>query len=155
MNIKKRIYTDTSVIGGCLDVEFEDGSNALFETFNSGTNLIVVSNLTLIELENAPQSVKEVLQKVPVEFIEYLEFSEEANNLAETYLQDGVVSKKSRVDAQHIAIATINRTNVLVSWNFKHIVNLDKIHGYNAVNLKLGYPMIEIRTPIEVLKYEN
>ena len=73
----------------------------------------------------------------------------------ETYLQDGVVSKKSRVDAQHIAIATINRTNVLVSWNFKHIVNLDKIHGYNAVNLKLGYPMIEIRTPIEVLKYEN
>ncbi len=155
MNLKKRIYTDTSVIGGCLDVEFEEGSNALFETFNSGTNIIVVSNLTLVELENAPQSVKEVLQKVPVEFIEYLEFSEEANNLAETYLHDGVVSKKSRVDAQHIAIATINRTNVLVSWNFKHIVNLDKIHGYNAVNLKLGYPMIEIRTPIEVLKYEN
>ena len=155
MNLKKRIYTDTSVIGGCLDVEFEEGSNALFETFNSGTNIIVVSNLTLVELENAPQSVKEVLQKVPVEFIEYLEFSEEANNLAETYLQDGVVSKNSSVDAQHIAIATINRTNVLVSWNFKHIVNLDKIHGYNAVNLKLGYPMIEIRTPIEVLKYEN
>jgi len=155
MNRKKRIYTDTSVIGGCLDVEFENGSNALFETFNSGINIIVVSNLTLVELENAPQPVKEVLQKVPVEFIEYLEFSEEANNLAETYLQDGVVSKKSRVDAQHIATATVNHTDVLVSWNFKHIVNLDRIHGYNAVNIKLGYPMIEIRTPTEVLRYED
>ena len=63
--------------------------------------------------------------------------------------------KKSYVDAQHIAIATTQRADVLVSWNFKHIVNLERIHGYNSVNLKLGYPMLEIRTPIEVLKYEH
>ncbi len=75
--------------------------------------------------------------------------------MAETYLQENVVSEKSRVDAQHIATATINRVDVLVSWNFKHIVNLDRIHGYNSVNLKLGYPMLEIRTPTEVLKYED
>ncbi len=153
--MKKRIYTDTSVIGGCLDVEFEDGSNALFKTFKSGENILVISSLTLVELEKAPQPVKDILQTVPVEFIEFLEFTEDASNLAEIYLQDGVVSKKNRVDAQHIATATINHTDVLVSWNFKHIVNLDRIHGYNAVNLKLGYPMIEIRTPIEVLQYEN
>jgi len=55
---------------------------------------------------------------------------------------------------KYIATATINRADVLVSWNFKHIVNLERIHRYNAVNLKLGYPMIEIRTPTEVLNYE-
>ncbi len=153
--MKKRIYTDTSVIGGCLDTEFEQGSLALFEAFSSGATIIVVSNLTLAELEAAPSTVQEVLKKVPRQFIEYIEFTEEASDLAETYLEEGVVSENSRVDAQHIATATINRVDVLVSWNFKHIVNLERIHGYNSVNLRLGYPMLEIRTPIEVLKYED
>ena len=78
-----------------------------------------------------------------------------SKGLAETYLKEGVVSEKSRVDAQHIAIATINRVDVLVSWNFKHIVNLERIHGYNSSNLRLGYPILEIRTPIEVMRYED
>lgn len=71
--------------------------------------------------------------------------------MAEMYLKEGVITMKSQVDAQHIAIATISRVDVLVSWNFKHIVNLERIHGYNSVNHKLGYPMIEIRTPTEAL----
>jgi hypothetical protein len=87
--------------------------------------------------------------------MEIIEFTEEAGDLAETYLKEGVVSRKSRVDAQHIATATINRVDVLVSWNFKHIVNLERIHGYNSVNLRAGYPILEIRTPIEVLNYED
>ena len=122
--MKKRIYTDTSVIGGCLDVEFEDGSIPLFESFGSGKSIIVISSLTLAELEKAPKPVQDILRKVPSEFIEYVEFSEGANDLAEAYLNEGVITKKSRVDAQHIATATTNRVDVLVSWNFKHIVNL-------------------------------
>lgn len=59
-----------------------------------------------------------------------------------------------RADAQHIAIATVGRVDVLVSWNFKHIVNLGRILGYNSVNLREGYPTIEIRTPREVLSDE-
>lgn len=59
-----------------------------------------------------------------------------------------------RADAQHIAIATVGRVDVLVSWNFRHIVNLERIHGYHSVNLCKGYPMIEIRTPREVLSDE-
>jgi predicted nucleic acid-binding protein len=153
--MKSRIYTDTSVIGGCLDIEFEDGSLALFETFKAGSKVLVISNLTLAELEAAPKAVRDVLLSVPAEHMEFSEFTEEASSLAEVYLKEGVVSQKSRVDAQHIATATINRVDVLVSWNFKHIVNLERIHGYNSVNLKLGYPMLEIRTPIEVLNYEN
>ena len=153
--MKTRIYTDTSVIGGCLDVEFEEGSLALFETFKTGTTVLVMSNLTLVELESAPQAVRDVLLSVPREHIELIEFTEEAGDLAETYLKEGVVSQKSRVDAQHIATATISRVDVLVSWNFKHIVNLERIHGYNSVNLRLGYPILEIRTPTEVLSYED
>jgi hypothetical protein len=153
--MKSRIYTDTSVIGGCLDVEFEKGSLALFENFKSDTAILVISNLTLVELDAAPEDVREVLLSVPRENMEFVEFTEEASDLAETYLQEGVVSQKSRVDAQHIATATISRVDVLVSWNFKHIVNLERIHGYNSVNMKLGYPMLEIRTPTEVLKYED
>jgi len=52
-------------------------------------------------------------------------------------------------------LATINRADVLISWNFKHIVNLKRIHGYNAVNLKLGYPILEIRSPKEIIDYED
>jgi len=153
--MKPKIYTDTSVIGGCLDIEFKEGSQALFERFKSNSAILMISNLTLLELENAPKDVQDILKQIPIENIEYVELSIEAKQLADKYLSEGVVSKKSKVDAQHIATATINRANVLVSWNFKHIVNLERIHGYNAVNLKQGYPMIEIRTPLEVLSYEN
>ena len=153
--MKNRIYTDTSVIGGCLDVEFEEGSLALFETFKAGSTVIVISNLTLAELQAAPTPVRDVLLSVPTTNMEFIEFTEEANSLSERYLIEGVVSQKSRVDAQHIATATIHRVDVLVSWNFKHIVNLERIHGYNSVNLRLGYPMLEIRTPTEVLTYED
>ena len=136
-------------------MEFEEGSLALFECFKSGSAVLVISDLTLTELELAPKTVRDVLLSVPIENMEFLEFTEEANSLAETYLKEGVVSEKSRIDAQHIATATIGRSDVLVSWNFKHIVNLKRIYGYNSVNLRLGYPILEIRTPIEVLSYED
>ena len=84
--MRKRIYTDTSVIGGCLDSEFESGSSALLATFNEGSNILVVSDLTLVELENAPPSVREILQNVPVEYVEFVEFSEEASRLTDSYM---------------------------------------------------------------------
>lgn len=66
-----------------------------------------------------------------------------------------MIPGRMRADAQHIAIATVARVDVLVSWNFKHIVNLQRIYGYNSVNLRQGFPMIEIRTPREVLSNEQ
>jgi len=56
---------------------------------------------------------------------------------------------------QHIAMATLAKADILVSWNFKHIVNLDKIRGYNGINYKLGHTMIEIRTPKEIINYDD
>lgn len=75
--------------------------------------------------------------------------------LATSYISSGVIGAAKKVDAQHIATATVHRVDVLVSWNFKHIVNLERIHGYNSVNLRHGYPLLEIRSPQEVIAYEE
>jgi predicted nucleic acid-binding protein len=153
--MKRRIYTDTSVIGGCLDEEFEESSRELFDRFLRGEDVVVISELTLLELEGAPPEVQDILEEVPPTHREDVEFTEEASRLADQYLQSGVVGEASRLDAQHIATATVHRTDVLVSWNFKHVVNLDRIRGYNSVNLREGYPMLEIRSPQEVLPYDE
>ena len=84
-----------------------------------------------------------------------IELTEEAFQLADTYIEENVVGKTSREDCFHIALATIYKADVLVSWNFKHIVNVIRIRGYNAVNLKLGYQTIDIRSPKEFIIYEN
>lgn len=149
-----RICADTSVLGGCEDEEFAEHSVRLMEQFMRGEYILVLSVLTVQELASAPAAVRQRLAVVPEEYIETLQLSAEARDLAEAYLAAGVLPAKMRADAQHIAMATVGRVNVLVSWNFRHIVNLERIHGYNSVNLRKGYPMIEIRTPREVLSDE-
>lgn len=148
------MYIDTSVIGGCLDEEFERWSKILFDEFRSGIKIAVVSDLTLRELEESPEEVREILRDLPLEFIEYAFLTDEAITLANTYIKYGVVSERHLIDAQHIAIATIERVDVLVSWNFKEIVNLERIRKFNAINLMVGYHLLEIRSPLEVL-YEK
>jgi hypothetical protein len=152
--MKFRVYTDTSVLGGCEDEEFAEHSVRLMESFVRGERVLVLSSLTVQELAAAPAGVRRRLASVPEAHIETLELNAEAKDLAEAYISAGVLTAKMRADAQHIAIATAARVDVLVSWNFKHIVNLQRIHGYNSVNLRQGYPMIEIRTPREVLSDE-
>jgi len=153
--MKQRVYIDTSVIGGCYDQEFKEWSNRLFEDFKAGKSIAVVSDITLDELIDAPDMVKNNFNTLPDESIEILTSDDESRGLADKYIIEQAVSRKYYEDALHIAIATINQVNVLSSWNFKHIVNLDKIRLYNAVNLKNGYNMLEIRTPREILKNEE
>jgi hypothetical protein len=150
-----RIYIDTSVIGGCLDDEFATWSKLLFDEFRSGIKTAVVSDLTLRELEGAPEDVKEILSTLPDTTLENVFFTEEAEKLALSYLENKVVSSKHLADAQHIAIASVERVDVLVSWNFQQIVNIDRIHAFNSVNLKQGYPILEIRSPMEVIHGEE
>ena len=149
--MKPRIYTDTSVVGGCEDEEFRDPSRRLVETFVRGESTLVLSELTLRELETAPEAVRNVVGNVPEAHIEAVSLSPEAEELAAAYIVEGAIGAGMRVDALHIALATVARVDVLVSWNFRHIVNLRRIHAYNAVNLKTGYPLLEIRTPREIL----
>ena len=102
---------------------------------------------------NAPAHVKELLFRFSADFFERVELTDEAIKLAEKYVEEKVVGKTSIEDCRHIAIATIYKVDVLASWNFKHIVNLDRIKGYNSVNLRLGYTMIEIRSPKDLINY--
>jgi predicted nucleic acid-binding protein len=148
--MKPRIYTDTSVLGGCEDEEFRDASRRLIDAFVGGELILVLSELTLRELEIAPEAVVRSLARVPEAHIELISVSAEAEELAAWYVREGALGANMRADALHIALATVARVDVLVSWNFKHIVNLKRIHAYNAVNLKRGYPLLEIRTPREV-----
>ncbi len=146
-----KIYIDTSVIGGCYDKEFSEWSNKLMEEFSQGKKTSVISDLTLEELEKAPQKVKDILTKIPEKNIENVLLSDEAIKLSNHYIKENVVSKDHLIDSRHIAIATVNKVDILVSWNFKHIVNFKKIRLYNSVNLKFGYSLLEIRTPREVI----
>ncbi len=150
-----RVYIDTSVIGGCIDNEFTTWSKLLFDEFRSGIKIAVISDLTHHELEGAPDNVKNIVSTLPDSSLENVFLTEEAENLAMSYLESGVVSSKHLADAQHIAIASVERVDIVVSWNFKQIVNLDHIHAFNSVNLKEGYPILEIRSPMEVIHGEE
>jgi predicted nucleic acid-binding protein len=151
----QKIYIDTSIVGGYFDEEFKEATFHLFQRLEKGEVKFIVSDLLDIELINAPEKVKNLLFGYSSEKFERIELTEEAVILADKYISEKVVGKTSRADCRHIALATIYKVDVLASWNFKHIVNLDKIKGYNSVNLRLGYSMIEIRSPKDLIKYED
>ncbi len=127
----------------------------LFNRLENGEVIFVVSDLLDLELISAPQHVKEHLLKYSSDKFQRVELTEDAIKLADSYISEKVVGKTSLEDCRHIAIATIHKVDVLASWNFKHIVNLDRIKGYNSVNLRLGYSMIEIRSPKDLVNYGN
>ncbi|MBI5909932.1 MAG: PIN domain protein [Betaproteobacteria bacterium] len=152
--MKPRVYIDTSVIGGCLDEEFARWSKALIDRLEAGSVRAVISDLTRSEIDLAPGNVQKILSSIPTDAIENVFLNEEAINLSREYLLEDIIPLKHIIDAQHIAIATVEQVDLLVSWNFQHIVNIQRIRGFNAVNLKNGYHMLEIRSPREVV-YEQ
>ncbi|MDR0868521.1 MAG: PIN domain protein [Planctomycetota bacterium] len=148
-----RIYLENSAIGGYFDDEFAVSTRRLFAGFRAGRYQAVISAHVIAELEQgAPAKVKENLQTIDYE--EY-PVNDEMLALAEKYLAEGIVTSKYYSDALHIAAATVLNIDVLVSWNFKHIVNFDKIRLFNAVNLREHYRPLEIRTPQEVTGNEE
>lgn len=154
MTMRRRIYADTSVFGGYFDEEFEEPSRRLYDRFVAGDELLILSDLTRLELLGAPARVQGLVASLPTQYVVEVEISEEERNLADLYVSSGVVGASMLADAQHIAAATVHRADVLVSWNFKHIVNLRRIHGFNSVNLREEYPLLDIRTPKEVVPYD-
>jgi predicted nucleic acid-binding protein len=153
--MKPRLYFDTSVFGGVFDEDFEEISTLLFEKVKLGLIICVYSDLSISELSKAPEKVKNHFNNLPAENMEFVEVNEEAFNLAEQYLTEKVVGRTSADDCRHIATATINKVDYLVSWNFKHIVNVFRIRGYNSVNLKNGYIQLDIRSPKEIVNNED
>jgi predicted nucleic acid-binding protein len=150
--VKTRIYIDTSVIGGYFDEEFEKATKQLFDRIINKDFFIYFSEINETELILAPQHIQDVKKLIPDECYRYLNLDREAKILAEAYINENILGKASLNDAYHIAIASVNRLDCLISWNFKHIVNYDKIKLFNSINMKLNYPLIDIRTPLEFLK---
>jgi predicted nucleic acid-binding protein len=150
-----KVYIDTSIVGGYFDDDFSSDTKELFKRLENKEIIFIISSVLQQELRKAPANVRELLAQYDPSCFEYVELSEEAIELAEKYVEEKVVGKASIDDCRHIAIATIYKADALASWNFKHIVNLDRIKGYNGVNLKCGYPVVEIRSPKELLKYDN
>ena len=153
--MRLRIYIDTSVVGGFFDEEFKGATIRLFERLDNNEIIFVVSDLLDLELINAPQHVREHLLNYSADKFERVELNEDTIKLANAYIDEKVVGKTSLEDCRHIAMATIHKVDVLASWNFKHIVNLDRIKGYNAVNSRLGYSVLEIRSPKDLMNYGN
>ena len=151
---KLRIYIDTSILGGYFDDEFNVDTKLLFDEILRGDFNLVISDLTERELVNAPERVRTLLRDLKIDF-EVIAVTQESIDLATNYINERVVGQTSLDDCIHIATATIHKLDLLISWNFKHIVNIIRIRGYNSINLRNGYSTLEIRSPKDLINYEN
>lgn len=121
--------------------------------FKAGRFVVVLSELVEAEIQDAPVEVKEKYLEFLACAEDVLELSAEALALADEYLRHGILTANFRDDARHIAAATVAGADLLVSWNFKHIVKFDKIQKFNAVNMENAYKPIMIYSPREVTEY--
>jgi hypothetical protein len=153
--MKQRLYIDTSVFGGYFDEEFSEFTTPLFKRMQSGEFKLLFSAITQEELSAAPEKVKYLVTNLKSENTEFIEITDEAVELATQYIKEKVVGQTSYADSLHRAFATINHADYLISWNFKHIVNVQRIRGYNAINIKNGYKELEIRSPRDFMTYED
>jgi hypothetical protein len=150
---KIRIYADTSVVGGCFDPEFKEWSNGLLLDFQRGVFQLILSVLVDAEIQGAPDEVKKIYIKFRQSAVEIAELTLESIELANAYIEHKILSPNFINDARHIAIATVSNADLLVSWNFHHVVNFEKTLKFNAVNMEMGYKPILIYSPMEVTKH--
>jgi hypothetical protein len=150
-----RIYIDTSVIGGCFDPEFSEWSNSLVKDFAAGTFMPVLSDVLAAEIQDAPEAVRRKYEDLARGEHEFVVVTEEVAELAEAYQCRKILTPKFYDDGLHIALASVAEADLLVSWNFRHIVHFDKIRLFNSVNLELGYKPLQIYSPREVTKTEG
>jgi len=149
-----RIYCDSSVIGGYFDPEFERESRRFIDAVKNGRIVILLSEVVIQEILLAPENVQNVLASIPTSSIERVPLSTEIIELRNAYIKAGILGPKWIDDATHVAAATVARADAIVSWNFSHIVRLDKMKVYNQVNLINGYGILTIVSPQEV-HYDN
>jgi hypothetical protein len=149
-----RVYADSSVFGGVFDAEFAITSEAFFQQVREGRFRLVVSAVLREELEPAPEEVRDLFDAL-LASAEFTRMTENALRLQQAYLTAGIVTPKWSRDAFHVALATVAGCDLIVSWNFKHIVHFEKIPLYNAVNALEGFGSISIYSPLEVIRYED
>ncbi len=147
-----RVYFDASVFGGCFEDRFERGSKALFEAVREKRVVPLISDMLIAELARAPRRVQDVLSEVlRGGSFERLEAGDVTAALQEAYLSARVVTENYADDALHVAHATLAKADVVVSWNFKHLVHPARVRAFNAVNTEQGYGAVIILTPDDVV----
>jgi predicted nucleic acid-binding protein len=149
-----RVYADTSVFGGTGDEVFADASRAFFDQVRRGRFQLVISDLVAKELRRAPEAPRRLFEDLLPD-VDVAGESDQAVALQQAYLDARILTPNWADDALHVALATVSECAVIVSWNFRHIVNLRRISLYNAINMMNGYRPIEIRSPLEILEYDS
>lgn len=150
----RRTYVDASVFGGVFDDEFAEDSRAFFNQTSAGHFAILTSGLVGDEVARAPTAVRELYDRL-LPRAELVAVDGGVLILQAAYLSAGIITPKWSDDALHVALATVASADLIVSWNFRHIVHLDKIPLYNAVNKLRGYHELAIHSPSEVIAYED
>lgn len=144
------LYLDTSVIGGYHDSEWMADTQELWRQAGAGHWRLVTSIVAEAELGHAPENVRAVFAET-FDAGNILDTSVEIEELAQAYMAAGVVPRKYLDDALHVAMATVHGVRLVVSWNFKHLVNVRREDGFNAVNLLQGWPPVRIVSPKELI----
>ena len=144
------LYLDTSVLGGYFDDEWKDATRELWRQMEAGQWRFFTSLVAAEELAQAPERVRDLFQRsfTPENVFDV---TEEMDQLAAAYLAQGVITPKYTDDARHVAASTVARHDYLVSWNFRHHVNVQRSAGFNAVNLLQGWPPVRIVNPLELI----
>jgi predicted nucleic acid-binding protein len=154
-----RLYLDTSIIGALFDLEMPQRieiTRALLHSIIEGKHTGIISNIVLEEIERSPEEFKEKtiieMRKIPLEIISE---DDASADLLEIYEKEGFIRRGARLDLRHLAVATVNGVDAVVSWNFRDIVNIRTRRSVHSTNLRLGFPLIEIVSPEEVIGYEE
>tara|TARA_B100001093_G_C26549467_1_gene893850 strand:- start:304 stop:765 length:462 start_codon:yes stop_codon:yes gene_type:complete len=151
----RKLYIDTSVVGGYYDDEFKEDTRALWSLWESGEYRFCTSEILFQEVTKAPKRVRELAYKTFKEEAQIYHLTEESFELSQKYLEHQVVSSKYADDARHVAIAAVNGIELVVSWNFTHMVNVTRNDKFNAVNLLQGSSNVRIISPKMLLNYED
>ncbi|MBI3599237.1 MAG: type II toxin-antitoxin system VapC family toxin [Nitrospinae bacterium] len=155
---KLKLYLDTSVLNFYYandSPEEKAITQELFREIKSGSYTAYISSTVLEEISRASKQKQKDLLSLIEEFnLMPLELDEEIENLASLYIKHKIIPQKYEEDAVHIAVAVVNDLDVIVSWNFEHIVKLKTKINVNGINKMEGYKEIEIYSPMEVIDYE-
>jgi predicted nucleic acid-binding protein len=157
--VRDRLYLDTSVLGALADPgprDRVDATRRLLDGLARDSSAGHISVVVLEEVERAPKAVREkVARELRKGYLMVLQESDETIRLAELYVSAGAVPEEYEDDARHIAVATVNDVRVIVSWNFRHMVNIERKRRINGVNIREGYPLIDLVSPWEITYEET
>lgn len=147
---KKSLYFDTSVISGYFDERNPERMKMTMDSFNNITGYYCyVSDLVVAEINGASSEMQEKMLDLIKEFA-VLSFDDDELKLAREYVSRGIFPQRFIDDAVHVAIASTNSIDIIVSWSFKHLVKIKTRDMIKQTNQEIGYPVVEIVSPPEL-----